>query len=124
MNVNQQFPTDFQRHVITKRSLSIEEEECLEKPLTIYSITRISPQIKYWENVAKGLALTDVKIIHLGSEHKSEPVDEQTYQMLYSWIRTSERTSFRMLVDVLKKCEENGAVNFILDNLLTPSSNH
>lgn len=116
MNVNQQFPTGFQRP-LTKRSLSTEEEEFLDKPVTDFSNARISQRIKYWKNVANGLALTQVDIVHLESKYKSESVSEQTFQMLYRWKRTSAKTSFRLLVDVLKKCEEIDAVNYILDNL-------
>lgn len=119
-NVNLQYPTEGQR-LVYKRSLSTEEEQCLEKPVTRYSIVRISRHIKYWRNVARSLALSDVEIIQLESQHQSDSLEEQTFNMLHQWTRISEITSFKLLLNSLNKCQENDAVNFVLDNLLTLS---
>ena len=110
----------------TKRSLSVEEEQCLEETVSTLSLARVSSYIQKWEPVAKELLLSERDISHIEQEcsYNYETMSERIFLMLDKWYRCSECRTYKVLVDALKNCEEYEAVNYILGNikLLTDTS--
>lgn len=108
------------RNVLTKRSLSVEEEQCLEEKVSTRSLAKVSGYIQEWKCVAEKLSLSKVDIAHIEEEclQNNDPISERIFQMLNKWRRCSTCHTYKVLVDALKMCEEYEAVNYILGNVI------